>query len=79
MKIEIVLCVALYLFAVFFLIGCAKQPEVITKVEFVEVKVPVKCNVELPPKPKAKRDFKSAQELANYYAILEARLKECVK
>lgn len=69
---------AFLLFAVFF-IGCAAKPEIITKTQYQDVYVPVKCQVKIPEKPKFdKKDLQSAKALAVYYRQVEALLKECI-
>jgi len=35
-----------------FLGGCATKPEVVTKVEYQEKIIPVRCNVTIPEKPR---------------------------
>lgn len=39
------------LLAVFF-IGCSSKPEIITKTQYQDVYIPVKCQVKIPQKPK---------------------------
>lgn len=59
--------------------GCAK-PETITKTIYKDVYIPVRCEIEMPVKPKFNRlDPASAKELAMYYQQIEALLKGCVK
>lgn len=67
------------LFAVFFA-GCAAKPEIITKTQYQDVYIPVKCQVKIPQKPKFdKKDLQSAKALAVYCRQVEALLMECVK
>ncbi|WP_169785065.1 hypothetical protein [Campylobacter curvus] len=67
------------LFALFF-IGCADKPEIITKTQYQDVYIPVKCQAKMPKKPKFdKEDMQSARALAVYYRQVEALLMECVK
>lgn len=67
------------LLAVFF-IGCSSKPEIITKTQYQDVYIPVKCQVKIPQKPKFdKKDLQSARALAVYYRQVEALLMECVK
>ena len=67
------------LFALFF-IGCADKPEIITKTQYQDVYIPVRCQAKIPEKPKFdKKDLQSARALAVYYRQVEALLMECVK
>ena len=66
------------LFALFF-IGCAAKPEIITKTQYQDVYVPVKCQAKIPEKPKFdKKDLESARQISIYYKQIEALLKECI-
>lgn len=68
-----------FFFALFFA-GCSAKPETITKTQYQDVYVPVKCQVKMPEKPKFdKKDLESARALAVYYRQVEALLMECVK
>lgn len=58
--------------------GCASK-EYLIKTEYVEVKIPVKCDLEIPKKPKFKGDFASAKALSAYYLEMERIAKVCTK
>jgi putative lipoprotein len=59
--------------------GCASKPEIITKVEYQEKVIPVKCNATIPEKPfYDSSDLQSAKDLSIYYSRVEAALKGCV-
>ena len=55
--------------------GCA------TKVEYVdrpvEVKVPVKCELEMPKKPDVTIDVNGLREVLKYTEVLECTLRQC--
>ncbi|WDL74219.1 hypothetical protein IP360_05040 [Helicobacter winghamensis] len=58
--------------------GCASKPMV--KVEIQEVFVPIKCNVEIPQRPKRQGMLvENIRAIALYAEKLEIALKECVK
>jgi len=63
------------------LAGCAaKEPTVITRTVYQEVKIPVICIEEMPAKPKFKAsDPQSARELMAYFKMCEDLLKQCVR
>ncbi|WP_314069918.1 hypothetical protein [Campylobacter showae] len=63
------------------LAGCAaKEPTVITRTVYQEVKIPVVCIEEMPAKPKFKAsDPQSARELMEYFKTCEDLLKQCVR
>ena len=59
--------------------GCASKPEILTKVEYQEKVIPVKCNATIPEKPfYDPSDLQSAKDLSIYYSRVEAALKGCV-
>ena len=59
--------------------GCAKEPQIITKIVYQEVKTPVACIKKLPVKPKFEaNDPQSAQGLMEYFKTCEELLKGCV-
>lgn len=62
------------------LAGCAaKEPTVITRTVYQEVKIPVVCIEEMPAKPKFKAgDPRSARELMAYLKMCEDLLRGCV-
>lgn len=62
------------------LTGCAsKEPTIITKTVFQEVKVPISCIKKMPIKPEFKADnLESALELMKYFKTCEELLKGCV-
>ena len=62
-----------------FLGGCATKPEVVTKVEYQEKTIPVRCNVTIPEKPVYDpSDLDTAKGLTLYYSSIEVLLKGCV-
>lgn len=71
-----VLAVLLALFALSFS-ACATKP--IVKIKTQEVFIPVKCNLELPPKPQENGSFESHKALAKYYLEVEQIAKDCTK
>lgn len=65
--------------AVLSLAGCAKEPQIITRTVYQEVKIPVACIEKMPTKPKFnKDDLASAKELMSYFKTCEELLKGCV-
>lgn len=65
--------------AVLSLAGCAKEPQIITRTVYQEVKIPVACIEKMPEKPKFEaNDAKSARELMEYFKTCEELLKGCV-
>ncbi|MDE5926595.1 MAG: hypothetical protein K2N75_06965 [Helicobacter sp.] len=71
-----VLAVLLALFALSFS-ACATKP--IVKIQTQEVLIPIKCNLELPPKPQENGSFESHKALAKYYLEVEQIAKDCTK
>ena len=58
--------------------GCAKEPQVITKTVYQEVRPPVACRAKMPEKPKFEaNDPQSARELMEYFKTCEELLKGC--
>ena len=74
---NLVFCVSSLLFLLAFLAGCSTKP--ILKVQTKEVFIPVKCNLELPPKPKEDGGFESHKELSLYYKEIEQIAKDCTR
>lgn len=74
----------LYIISLSFIVmmqqGCAAcKPQTITKVEYKEKIIPVRCNVKIPEKPKFNdTDLSGDKALAKYYATVEKLLKGCV-
>ena len=61
-----------------FFCGCAKEPQIITKTVYQEVKTPVACIEKMPEKPKFEAsDPQSARELMEYFKTCEELLKGC--
>lgn len=59
--------------------GCAKEPQIITKTVYQEVRTPVACLTKMPQKPKFEaNDPQSARELMEYFKTCEELLKGCV-
>ena len=71
-----VLAVLLALFALSFS-ACATKP--IVKIQTQEGLIPIKCNLELPPKPQENGSFESHKALAKYYLEVEQIAKDCTK
>ena len=59
--------------------GCAsKEPQIITKTVYQEVRTPVACIEKMPEKPKFEaNDPQSARELMEYFKTCEELLKGC--
>lgn len=55
--------------------GCATKVEYIDRP--VEVKVPVKCELEMPKKPDVTIDVDGLREVLKYTELLECTLKKC--
>lgn len=62
------------------LCGCAEaQPQIIARTQYQEVDKPVRCNVELPPKPSFdESDPSTAGAVAAYHEGVERLLLLCV-
>lgn len=62
------------------LCGCAEaQPQIIARTQYQEVDKPVRCDVELPPKPSFDETNPStAGDVAAYYEEVERLLLVCV-
>ena len=62
------------------LCGCAEaQPQIIARTQYQEVDKPVRCDVELPPKPSFdESDPATAGAVAAYYEEVERLLLLCV-
>lgn len=75
----IVFCGTLIILAVIFC-GCSsKEPQIITKTVYQEVRTPVACLAKMPQKPKFEaNDPQSAQGLMEYFKTCEELLKGCV-
>lgn len=73
---KFILSVFLTLFALSFS-ACASKP--VYKIKTQEVFIPVKCNLELPPKPQENGSFESHKALAKYYLEVEQVAKDCTK
>lgn len=56
-------------------LGCST----LVKTEIQEVYIPVRCDVELPTKPKDDSSFESAKNLTIYYIEIEQILRDCMK
>ena len=74
----VVLCGTLIILAIIFC-GCSsKEPQIITKTVYQEVKTPVACLAKMPEKPKFEaNDPQSARELMEYFKTCEELLKGC--
>ena len=75
----VVLCGMLIILTIIFC-GCSsKEPQIITKTVYQEVRTPVACLVKMPAKPKFEaNDPQSARELMEYFKTCEELLKGCV-
>lgn len=62
------------------LCGCAgKEPQIIARTQYQDVNKPVRCNVELPPKPSFdESDPPTAGAVAAYHEEVERLLLLCV-
>ena len=75
----VVLCATLIILAIIFC-GCAsKEPQIITKIVYQEVRTPVACIEKIPQNPKLEaNDPQSARELMEYFKTCEELLKGCM-
>lgn len=66
--------------ATIILCGCAaKEPEIISRTSYQDVNMPVRCEVELPPKPSFDETTPlTAGDVAAYYEEVERLLLVCV-
>ena len=62
------------------LCGCAgKEPQIIARTQYQDVAKPVRCDVELPPKPSFdESDPSTAGDIAAYHEEVERLLLLCV-
>lgn len=67
----------IFLFLLASFIGCAPKP--IVKIQTKEVLIPIRCNLELPPKPKEDGSFESHKKLSLYYKEVEQIAKDCTQ
>ena len=74
----VVFCGTMIILAIIFC-GCSsKEPQIITKTVYQEVKTPVACLAKMPEKPKFEaNDPQSAQGLMEYFKTCEELLKGC--
>jgi hypothetical protein len=62
--------------AAFAITGCA--PKTVTKIEYRDVKVPVRCDVTVPPRPAYNPDaVTGVVDILEYAEMLEALLRAC--
>ena len=69
------------LFCLFALIfaGCAARPQASEPyIIYKEKYVPVRCNAEMPVKPKDDGTFETDKRIAIYYRDCEKKLKQCL-
>ena len=69
------------LFCLFALIftGCAAKPQASEPhIIYKEKYVPVRCNAEMPVKPKNDGTFETDKRIAIYYRDCEKKLKQCL-
>ena len=66
--------------AAIMLCGCAgKEPQIIARTQYQDVAKPVRCDVELPPKPSFdESDPSTAGDIAAYHEEVERLLLLCV-
>ena len=66
--------------ATIMLCGCAgKEPQIIARTQYQDVNKPVRCDVELPPKPSFdESDPSTAGDIAAYHEEVERLLLLCV-
>lgn len=66
--------------AAIMLCGCAdKEPQIIARTQYQDVNKPVRCDVELPPKPSFdESDPSTAGDIAAYHEEVERLLLLCV-
>lgn len=57
--------------------SCA-SPDIITQTEVVEVKIPVRCEVEMPKKPTFSKTTEGTRALLEYFVQCEERLRYCI-
>lgn len=66
----------LYLILIaFFFSACASSS---VQVQTKEVLIPIKCNLEMPKKPKEDGSFESHKALGIYFLEVESTLKDCI-
>ena len=66
--------------AAIMLCGCAgAEPQIIARTQYQDVDKPVRCDVELPPKPSFdERDPSTAGDVAAYHEEIERLLLLCI-
>ena len=79
MKIEKAIEFVLICGLIIILCGCAaKEPEIIARTSYQDVAKPVRCDVELPPKPEFdENNPPTAGDVAAYYEEVERLLLLC--
>lgn len=80
MKIEKAIEFVLICGVIIILCGCAgTEPQIIARTQYQDVNKPVRCNVELPPKPSFdESDPSTAGAVAAYHEEVERLLLLCV-
>lgn len=80
MKIEKAIEFVLICGLIIILCGCAgKEPQIIARTQYQDVDKPVRCDVELPPKPSFdESDPSTAGAVAAYHEEVERLLLMCV-
>lgn len=80
MKIEKVIEFVLICGLIIILCGCAEaQPQIIARTQYQEVDKPVRCDVDLPPKPSFDKTSPStAGDVAAYHEEIERLLLLCI-
>ena len=80
MKIEKAIEFVLICGLIIILCGCAgKEPQIIARTQYQDVDKPVRCDVELPPKPSFdESDPSTAGDIAAYHEEVERLLLICV-
>ncbi len=80
MRIKNLRGIELYASFILFLllfVGCSTKP--LLKIQTQDVLIPIKCNLELPPKPKEDGSFESHKKLSLYYKEVEQIAKDCTQ
>lgn len=73
--------IRIWIFCLFALIfaGCAAKPQASEPyIIYKEKYVPVRCNAEMPVKPKDDGTFETDKRIAIYYRDCEKKLKQCL-
>ncbi|HDZ5057790.1 TPA: hypothetical protein RTG63_001653 [Campylobacter jejuni] len=70
----------LFLIISFIFVGCSSAPKIQYITEYKTKYIPIKCDVNLPPKPKAYEDvYKTLDEVLVYSEKLQIIVDNCTK